>query len=223
MKAAIEAAVSGARIATFAGSAMVDAEMEQAVAAAATHGGGLDIIVATVGGGGTFGSVLETDADTFMGTVAANLRPSFLAVRYGVPAMTKGGSIVFISSSAAAVAVTHVAGYATGKAGLDHFVRSVALELAHLKVRLNAVRPGLVRSNQTVPIFSDPKTVQAFVKQTPLARLAEGADVAEAVRFLAGPESSLVTGQSFAVDGGAELKGSSSDGIEMELGDVTVT
>jgi NAD(P)-dependent dehydrogenase (short-subunit alcohol dehydrogenase family) len=117
--------------------------------------------------------------------------------------------------------VTHVAGYVAGKGGLDQFMRATALELGRRGIRLNAVRPGLVRTNQTIPVFANPATVKAFLAQTPLGRLAETTDVAQAVRFLAGPESSLITGQSIAVDGGSELKGSSE--IEMEIGDVSVT
>jgi NAD(P)-dependent dehydrogenase (short-subunit alcohol dehydrogenase family) len=77
-------------------------------------------------------------------------------------------------------------------------------------VRVNAVRPGLVRVDRTRRLADDPDALRLYAEQTPLATedkaCALPGDIAEAVRYLAGPESSWVTGQSFAVDGGQELR-----------------
>ncbi len=75
-----------------------------------------------------------------------------------------------------------------------------------MKIRVNAVRPGLSRSNATGDMFADQGVIDRFLKEIPLARTGEPHDIAAAVRYLAGPESSWVTGQSFAVDGGQELR-----------------
>jgi NAD(P)-dependent dehydrogenase (short-subunit alcohol dehydrogenase family) len=87
-------------------------------------------------------------------------------------------------------------------------------------IRLNALRPGLTRTHATVPVFADPVTLNAFVEFTPLGRLGEPIDFAGAVRFLAGPESAWITGQSFAIDGGNELRGACPR--DFELGHVSV-
>jgi NAD(P)-dependent dehydrogenase (short-subunit alcohol dehydrogenase family) len=217
---AILRAVPEARVAIHAGDAMKESDMTAAVGSACLHGGALHIVVATVGGGGTYCSTIELDADTFMATVEANLRPPFLAIRSGAPAMREGGAFVFISSCAARMPVPHIAGYAAGKAGLDQFVRCTAIELGPRRIRLNTLRPGLTRTNATLPAFADSATVTAFTQYTPLGRLGEAVDTAGAVRFLAGPESSWITGQSFAVDGGNELRGACP--LDFELGNVSV-
>ena len=219
-QAEIRSAIPDARIAIHPGDAMNDDSVKQAIVAATKHGGGLNIVVATVGGGGRYCPTVELDADSFMATVEANLRPPFLAVHFGAPAMTRGGAFVFISSCAAQMPVPRVAGYAAGKAGLDQFMRCTAIELGSRNIRLNALRPGLTRTNQTVPVFAHPPTLDAFIGFTPLGRLGEPIDVAGAVRFLAGPESAWITGQSFAIDGGNELRGACP--LDFELGNVSV-
>lgn len=218
--AMIRSAVPNAHIAAVPGDAMSEGDVSCAIEAASTHGAGLNIIVSTVGGGGEYCPVVELDVENFMATVEANIRPPFLAIRYGAAAMRRGGAFVFISSCAAEMALPRLSGYAAGKAGLDQLVRCAALELGGRGIRLNAVRPGLTRTSATEPAFADPATVRAFTDFTPLGRLGEPVDVAGAVRFLAGPESAWITGQSFAIDGGSELRGPCP--VDFELGEVSV-
>lgn len=217
---AIRKTVPTAKIALVPGDAMSQSDVSRAIEAARVHGAGLNIIVSTVGGGGQYCPVVELDVENFIATVEANVRPPFLAIRYGAAAMTRGGAFVFISSCAAEMAIPRLSGYAAGKAGLDQLVRCAALELGGRGIRLNAVRPGLTRTNATGPAFADPATVRAFTEFTPLGQLGEPVDVAGAVRFLAGPESAWITGQSFAIDGGNELRGPCPH--DFELGDVSV-
>ena len=80
-----------------------------------------------------------------------------------------------------------------------------ALELAKLQVRVNAIRPGLLRTELTEYLFEEPDLLRHFLDQKPLGRLGSTDDVAAGVRFLAGPESSWMTGQSFGMEGGNEL------------------
>ena len=195
----------GGRIELVAG----DARDEQAVrdALATTHAlaGRLDILVPTVGGGG-FRPMLMMDAQTLRDELDYNIVSTFLAVRYGVPLMQPGGAIVCISSTAAKMPFAYLSGYHTAKTGLEGFVRAAAEELGSAGIRINAVRPGMTRSASTNAMFETPAIADAFLKEFPLGRLGEPEDIAEAVRFLAGPESSWITGQSIAVDGGNELR-----------------
>src|SRR4029077_7722473 len=89
--------------------------------------------------------------------------------------------------------------------GLESFIQTAAEELGPANIRINAVRPGLTTSNNTGPLHQEP-IHSKFVEQMPLGRTGVPDDIAAAVRYLAGPESSWVTGQSFAIEGGNELR-----------------
>jgi NAD(P)-dependent dehydrogenase (short-subunit alcohol dehydrogenase family) len=99
-----------------------------------------------------------------------------------------------------------LAAYCAGKAAVDQLVRVAADELGRHRVRVNAVRPGLTRTGTTGPLFEAREIHARFLAQQPLARGGEAEDIARAVRFLAGPESSWVTGQCLTVDGGNTLR-----------------
>jgi NAD(P)-dependent dehydrogenase (short-subunit alcohol dehydrogenase family) len=184
-----------------------ETDVKAAVAATIANGGSLDIVVATVGGGGGYGSVLESSYETFMSDLKMNVGSAFLTVRHGAAEMNNGGAFVFISSTAAKLAFLNLTSYCAGKAALDHFMRAAANELGGRNIRLNAVRPGLTHTDGMDALFGMPGYVDGFKPMIPLGRTGVPMDIAEAVRFLAGPESAWVTGQSFAVDGGNELRG----------------
>jgi NAD(P)-dependent dehydrogenase (short-subunit alcohol dehydrogenase family) len=100
----------------------------------------------------------------------------------------------------------NLAAYCAGKAGLEAMMRVAADELGHLQVRVNAVRPGLVKAGSSSRMFEDKEALKKFVVEKPLGRTGLPDDIAAGVRYLAGPESSWVTGQSFAIEGGNELR-----------------
>lgn len=166
--------------------------------------GRLDMLIPTVGGGG-FKPLLMLDEDSFMAELHVNIITAFLVVRYGVP-MMNGGSVVCISSTAAVLPFAYLPAYHTSKGGLENFVRAAAEELGSAGVRVNAVRPGLTCSDATGFMFGSDEILKKFVAEFPLGRAGEPDDIAQAVRYLAGPESGWVTGQSFAVDGGNEIR-----------------
>ncbi|MDI2127974.1 SDR family NAD(P)-dependent oxidoreductase [Yinghuangia seranimata] len=206
-------AADGAEVRWVAGDACTADGVRAAVAAATAPAsqegpdGRLDICVATVGGG-TLAPILAMDDDAFAEDLRRNTVSAFLAVKYAAPAIAAsgGGSIVAVSTVSARLSWPYLAGYAAGKAGLEALVRVAADELGAAGVRVNAVRPGLVRSQEDSGIFRDEALVADFVAQMPLGRTGLPDDIAEAVRYLAGPESSWTTGQSIAVDGGHELR-----------------
>ena len=199
------AEVPGARIDVHAGDAGQQADVEAGLDKALAIDGRLDIIVPTVGGGG-FKPLLMHDADSFRAELDYNIITAFLAVRYGVPRMKQGGAIVLISSTAAIMPFPWLGAYCTAKGGLEQFLRTAADELGSANVRINAIRPGMTKSDATAGMFEDPSVIQPFIDQMPLGRAGMPEDIARGVRFLAGPESGWVTGQSFAVDGGHELR-----------------
>lgn len=199
--------VEGAVIEVFAGDALDKEDVVAAIELAASAQDRLDICVSTVGGG-SIRPLLMHDADSFRSELELNIVSAFLVARYCVKQMVAsgGGSIVCISSDAAKLVFPWLPAYTTAKSGLEGFVRAAAEELSRFGIRVNAVRPGLTRTEATASLFEDSATYQAFAAEKPLGRLGEPEDIAAGVRYLAGPESSWVTGQSFAIEGGNELR-----------------
>ena len=200
-------APEGAAVSYVTGDGTRSADVEAAVAQAVETGGRLDICVTTVGGGRN-APFLVFDETMFLEDLERNLVSAFLAVKYSAAAMarTGGGSVVCISSDAAKLSWPFLVSYCSAKAGLEAMVRVAADELGHLGIRVNAVRPGLTRTPRTeAGLLFRQEVLPRFVEQKALNRTGMPDDIAAGIRYLAGPESSWVTGQSFAIDGGHEL------------------
>ena len=203
----LAAAGPDAQVHTFVGDAVEAGALSEALTRAEALTGRLAMAVAVVGGG-TMKPLLMFDAAEVMADLSRNILSAFLVIKHATPLMTKGGggSIVCISSDAAKIPWPFLALYNTSKGGVEGLVRGAALELAPLKIRVNAVRPGLVQTEATkTGLFANEEAMAAFLAEKPLGRTGVPDDIGAAVRYLAGPESSWVTGQSLGVEGGNEL------------------
>lgn len=200
------ASIGTERVRTFAGDASLAVDVLAAIEVAA-EGGKLDMAV-TVPGGGGYAPVLAFDEDEFMGQIDRNVRPAFLAVRHCGRAMaaTGGGAIVCVSSTSAVMTSRYLSAYCAAKAAIDQLVRVAADEVGRYGVRVNAVRPGLTRTEATQGMFRRAGVAEQFLPLQPLPRHGEPEDIAEAIRFLLGPESAWTTGQCLTVDGGHTLR-----------------
>jgi NAD(P)-dependent dehydrogenase (short-subunit alcohol dehydrogenase family) len=174
---------------------------------AAGEDGRLDIAV-VVPGGGAIRPVLLYGDDQFSHEVDQNVRPVFLLLKYAGQAMIRagGGAFVAISSTAAVFSTRYLASYSTGKAAVDQLVRVAADELGQSGVRVNGVRPGMTRTPATEAAFANQTMMAQFLAGQAIPRHGQVDDIARAVRYLAGPESSWVTGQLLTVDGGHTLR-----------------
>jgi NAD(P)-dependent dehydrogenase (short-subunit alcohol dehydrogenase family) len=179
----------------------------RAAVAFASDGEGLDSAVAVPGGGG-YSPVLAYDDDGFMADIDTNLRPAFLVLKYAGLDMVRsgGGSIVAVSSTAAVMSSPYLAAYCAAKAAVDQLVRVAADELGRHGVRVNAIRPGLTATDATEGMVGQQVLMARFLAEQPLARRGEASDQGQLVRFLAGPESAWMTGQSITLDGGHTLR-----------------
>jgi NAD(P)-dependent dehydrogenase (short-subunit alcohol dehydrogenase family) len=198
--------VPGAIIGTVAGDATLDADVERAVEETVALGGSIDMVVGVVGGATGMGPILARSTEDYVNDYHLNVGASFLTVKHAAPRMTRGGSFIFVSSTAAVMPFIGLSTYCAAKAGLDMFMRVAANELGSRNIRVNCVRPGLTHTDGMDAAFERPGYTDAFLPLIPLGRTGVPNDVGEAVRFLAGPESAWLTGQSFAVDGGNELR-----------------
>lgn len=183
---------------------------EEAVAGAverAADGCGLHAVVAAAGTG-TLAPVLAQDAGEWRRVLEVNLTGAMLTFKHGAAAViaSGGGSMVGISSIAGILTHRHMAAYCASKAGLEMLVRTLADELGRAGVRVNAVQPGLVPTDLSSGLVADDEVRADYLAQMPLGRLGTAEEVAAAVRWLCGPESSWVTGQVLAVDGGHTLR-----------------
>ena len=114
--------------------------------------------------------------------------------------LAAGSSLVFVSSNLARRGLSGVVAYAAAKAGLEGATRALARELGPLRIRVNAVAPGLLRTDMTRG-FGE-AGYAAYAQEVPLGRVGEAADVAPVVEFLLGEGARYITGQVLDVDGG---------------------
>jgi NAD(P)-dependent dehydrogenase (short-subunit alcohol dehydrogenase family) len=213
------ASVPDARLEVHAGDASDEAAVKAALQKAHAISGRLDILVPAVGGDDNYYPFLMETTEHFHYVLNRNLISAFLIMRYGAPLMhPHGGSIVCISTTTVTQQATGLAAYVAAKAGLERLIKLVALELGGAKIRVNSLRPGLTRSAATEFMFSVPGTEERFAAITPLGRVGEPQDLAQAVRFFAGPESAWITGQNIACDGGQELSGATPDFLDEAYG-----
>jgi NAD(P)-dependent dehydrogenase (short-subunit alcohol dehydrogenase family) len=203
----LAAAGPDAQVDTFVGDALDPQALSQALTAAEAKTGWLAMAISVVGGG-TMKPLLMFEPDEVGEELNRNITSAFLVIKHATPLMARGGggSIVCISSDAAKIPWPFLTLYNTSKGGVEGLVRGAAIELAPLKIRVNAVRPGLVQTEATkTGLFANERAMEAFLAEKPLGRTGVPDDIGAAVRFFAGPESSWVTGQSLGVEGGNEL------------------
>jgi NAD(P)-dependent dehydrogenase (short-subunit alcohol dehydrogenase family) len=184
-----------------------EAQVAAAVARAAELLGGLHIAVASAGTG-SVAPVIATTLEEWNRVLETNLTGTFLTVKHAGAAIAAagGGAIVAVSSIASPLSHRYMAPYCVSKAGLDTLVRVAADELGRAGVRVNSVRPGLVSTELGAHLEGDPAVLEDYLAQMPLARVGTVEDVGEAIRYLAGPESSWVTGHCLGIDGGHTLR-----------------
>ncbi len=114
----------------------------------------------------------------------------------------KSGSIVLASTVAVRQGVNNHETIGAAKAGIEGLVRSAAITYARTGIRFNAVAPGLTQTPLTAPLLKSDSGRAYSESLHPLGRLGEPADIASAMAYLLGPESSWVTGQVWGIDGG---------------------
>jgi NAD(P)-dependent dehydrogenase (short-subunit alcohol dehydrogenase family) len=179
------------------------------VAVAAEETGRIDGLFACAGGSHHLGSVLTADIDGVRATIDLNLTGSVICVKHGGAAMqAQGGpgSIVLMSSGAGRFPHPHLWAYGVSKAGICFLAETAAEELGPLGIRVNAVAPGIIADELMAFITAGGPLLDDYLEQMPLGRVGTVEDVAAAVRYLIGPESSFVTGETLGVDGGHHLR-----------------
>jgi len=219
------AGASGGTAAYVVADVTVEDQIAAAITTAAAARGRLDILFANAGGAAHMGPIAGADLDQVRATVDLNLVGTFLCIKHAAPLMAAGvgsaaddgepagGSIIGMSSGAGHFPHRYLWAYGAAKAGIDMLCRYAAEELGRSGIRVNTVQPGIVDDELMAPITAGGPLLDDYLAEMPISRLGTVEDIASLVRFLAGPESAWITGESFAVDGGHHLRRGANYGL----------
>ncbi|RVU05704.1 SDR family oxidoreductase [Novosphingobium umbonatum] len=138
-----------------------------------------------------------------LSSIYLGCRAALPALRVAAQASPKGASVVNLSSVAGLVGIGGASAYAASKGGVRLFSKSLAMEWAGEKIRVNSVHPGVIWTDmQQVAIRDNPAQYDAINASIPMGRMGEPDDIAEMVAFLASDAAGYITGGEFVVDGG---------------------
>jgi len=181
-----------------------------AVAKAVNEFGGLDVIV-NAAAFHPFGTVVETDLETWNRCLMVNLGSIYLLWHYGIPEMKKrgGGSIINLASVQGFACQRGVAAYAASKGAVHSLTRALALDHAADKIRVNSISPGSIRTpmlERSAGNFAPGQPIEEVFKRWgaahPLGRIGTPEEVAELAAFLVSDRAAFCTGGDYLVDGG---------------------
>jgi len=182
-------------------------------AAADTLGERLDVLINNAGIAPT-GEIGKFGEAAWQQVMAVNATSAFLSLTHLAPLLAAAGqgerwaSVVNLSSILANVGMGQAAGYAASKGALRSLTKAVAVEFAQggKPIRVNSLHPGFVRTEMTssgsAAMSENGALLDALAAETPMGRIADPAEIASAVLFLASAESSFITGSELTVDGG---------------------
>ena len=183
--------------------AAADGAGKLATQARSIIGDRLDILVANAGVSKA-ATIEETTVEDFERLFAVNVRAPFFLVQQLLPIMSKGSSIVFLSSLAAHAVVGTSPAYAATKGAIDTLVKHFASLLGERGIRVNAVAPGVVETDMSNFTRTEAGRNVAMGMQA-LKRVAKPDDIGGVVAFLASDDARWITGDTIRVDGGSKL------------------
>lgn len=205
-KAATEIRLQGGEALPVPADVTVPAEAEHCVDAAVTAFGRLDVLV-NAAGILESGNIGNTSLEAWDRTMDLNLRAAFEMMRLATPHLIESkGCIVNVSSVNGLRSFPNVLAYCVSKAGVDQLTRCAALELAAKGVRVNAINPGVVRTNLHRAGGMEEQAYARFLEHSktthPLGRVGEPDEAADLILFLASDRAAWITGDTVNFDGG---------------------
>jgi 3-oxoacyl-[acyl-carrier protein] reductase len=153
---------------------------------------------------GDVGRLLDIKEDQWDRVVDLNLKWTFFAAQAAARSMTKGGSIINITSRTASQPCPMTGQYGAAKAGVESLTGTMAVEWGHRKIRVNAIAPGVVLTENSTSM-DKPSTRRRQIETVPLRRLGEVDDVGPLAVYFVADESSWVTGTVVPVAGGSRI------------------
>lgn len=181
------------------------ADLKRAFQTICETAGRVDILFANAGIA-QFAPITDATEELFDAMTGINFKGTYFTIQNALPLMPDGASIIITSSTVVHFGMPGASIYAAGKAALNSLAKTLGMELAGRRIRVNVISPGPI----TTPIFGKmgmPKEMfdqmaAGIMQQVPLKRFGESAEIAKTVLFLASDDSSFITGQEIVVDGG---------------------
>jgi 7-alpha-hydroxysteroid dehydrogenase len=183
-------------------------EVARMVDATVAWNGRLDGVVHCAGGSETIGPITQVDSEAWRRTVDLNVNGTMYVLKHTAREMVRGGGGSFVGISSVAASNTHrwFGAYGVSKSAIDHLMQLGADELGASWVRVNSIRPGLIRTELVALVLDSPELSEDYRVSTPLPRVGEVTDIANASVFLLSDAASWITGQVINVDGGQLLR-----------------
>ncbi|MEV5032756.1 SDR family oxidoreductase [Sphingobium sp. LMC3-1-1.1] len=207
--AAINACHGEERAIAIAASISDKAALEAMVAETRKRLGGIDLLVCNAATNPYYGPMAGISDEQFRKIFDNNVLANHWLISMIAPEMIarRDGAIILISSIGGLVGSDVIGAYNISKAADFQLVRNLAVELGPHNVRINAIAPGVMRTDFARALWEDPKAEAALQKATPLGRIGEPEEIAGAALFLAAKAATYMTGQTIVVDGGATARG----------------
>ena len=180
-------------------------ELQALVDATRARWGRIDIVVANAATNPYYGPLTGIGDEAFDKIFANNLKSVLWLAGMTLPGMTAGGSFILVGSIGGIIANTVIGAYGMSKAAGHHLVRNLAAEWGPKNVRVNAIAPGIIKTEFARALWEDPKRAEERVSNTPLRRLGEPRDIGGIAVFLASPAAAFITGQCIVADGGVTI------------------
>ncbi len=185
------------------------AQLQTLVGQTRARFGAIDILVNNVGVNPVLGPLAQLADDAFDRVIASNVRSALWLSTLVLPEMAarKDGAIILLSSIAAFRGSAGIGAYGIAKAAVNQLARSLACEWGAYNIRVNAIAPGLIKTDFARALWEDDDLARRRIMETPLGRLGTARDIAGAAILLASPAGSFITGQTIVIDGGVTIAG----------------
>ena len=184
-----------------------DASVEAAIGRTVDAHGRLDVLHNNAGGSTPQdGTVVEAPIEEFWRVIKLDLFGTFLCCRHGIPAIARsgGGSVINMTSTVALMGLAGRDCYTAAKGGIAALTRSLAVEFAPQRVRVNAIAPSVTMTERVKRLMAGNPAIDRLA-QSHLLGLIQPEDIANAALYLASEESRMVTGQILPVDSGVTI------------------
>ena len=180
-------------------------QLQALVDATRAKWGGVDIVVANAASNPYYGPLTGIPDEAFDKIMANNVKSVLWLAAMTLPQMKPGSSFIVVGSIGGLLANTVIGAYGVSKAADHHLVRNLAAEWGPKGVRVNAIAPGLVKTEFARALWEDDQRRTERIEATPLRRLGEPRDIGGIAVFLASDAGAFITGQCIVADGGVSI------------------